>query len=44
MKKVGIHTDNEYALKIYKNLGFYIISKDNERYYLEKNLEEDEDE
>ena len=41
LKQVGIHTDNKYALKIYKSLNFYIISEENGRYYLEKNLEED---
>lgn len=41
LKQVGIHTDNKYALKIYKSLKFYIISEENGRYYLEKNLEED---
>ena len=41
LKQEGIHTDNKYALKIYKSLNFYIISEENGRYYLEKNLEED---
>lgn len=38
MKKVGIHTDNMIAKKIYEKHGFKEVSEVNERYYLELKL------
>lgn len=44
MKKMKLDTDNKIALKMYLNLKFKIISQEGNRYYLEKNLEEDQNE
>jgi ribosomal protein S18 acetylase RimI-like enzyme len=38
MKKVGIHTDNMIAKKIYEKYGFEEVSEINGRYYLELKL------
>lgn len=38
MKKVGIHTDNMIAKKIYEKHGFEEVSEINGRYYLELKL------
>ena len=41
MKKMKLDTDNKIALKMYLDFKFKIISQEGNRYYLEKNLEED---
>jgi ribosomal protein S18 acetylase RimI-like enzyme len=41
MKKLGVHSNNENAIRLYQFLGFEIKSYDNNtpiRYYLEKKI------
>lgn len=38
MEKIGIHTNNIIAKKIYEKYGFKEVSEINGRYYLEKKL------